>query len=155
SIISWWLAWFALGISYSFISSPIWTAGPVSRFDKSRGMALAGTLLGTAVCALTLPVIVNALIIGLGWRHAIMALSGGLFLVIFPTAAFLLHDARSLARRRDLAKGTASRAKTVNLPGMALSEALRSSIFWRMSAASFLAVIGLLGLTVHFVPILT
>jgi len=151
-VVSWMLTWVALGIAYCFISTPIWTAAPVSRFDRSRGMALAVTLLGTAVCALTLPMAVNALIDHLGWRHAFMALAGTLFLIVFPVILFGLHDARS----RPASPGSEAAAGPVDRPeGLTIHQAIRSLSFWKMSIAAFLAVVGLLGLTVHFVPILT
>ena len=149
SLASWWLAWVMLGISYTLVSTPVWMLLPASRFTKHRGMALAFTLLGTGTAGATVPLLSSRLIDALGWSHAYMALGGLGLVVALPAVVFMLRDDRSHVRRLDDPKHAAAR-----LTGHTLAQGIRSLRFWKLAAASVLAVIGVLGLTVHFVPIL-
>lgn len=152
---SWWLAWTFLGLGYCFVSSSVWTVAPVTRFDRKRGLALAGALLGTAACSMTMPLLGDSLINNFGWREAYFGIALVVFLLAFPVCYFFLHDARSLTRAQgDVASGTAV-AAVAPRAGLTVPQALKTSQFWKMSLASLLAIIGLLALTVHFIPILT
>lgn len=147
---SWWLGWVLLGLAYTAVSTPVWMLPPASRFDKHRGMALALALLGTGSAAATVPLLAERLLETFGWRGAYVGLGALGLLVVLPGVFFMLHDARSHARRTGV-----PRTESPVLTGLGLRSSLASPRFWKLAVASVLAVVGVLGLTVHFVPILS
>lgn len=76
-----------------------------------------------------------------GWRGAYLGLGALTLLAAVPAAALL--GGRAAARAK--AAGT-------SLPGMTLTEAMRSTLFWLMYAVAFLICVGFFVPMVHLVP---
>lgn len=105
-------------------------------FHKSRGFALAVSLLGTALVGAALPPLVSHIISSAGWRAgyralAIMALVGG------GLAAYLVGGG-VLHRSGD---------EPVQTRGATLPEALRTTTFWLLGAALLFITSASLGFT--------
>jgi predicted MFS family arabinose efflux permease len=148
SIHSWWLLSMIVGVGYTMTTTGVWVPGLASHFRSSRGMAISLCMIGAGVAAVTLPYITTVLSQRYGWRSA-YAILGGLCL----TAA--LPIAVAWFRSAGCAPKPASGSHRVRPEaGLALKQIFRSRHYWQLAVASFLAVIGLLGLIVHFVPIL-
>lgn len=102
----------------------------VSRwFEKRRGTALGITLVGTSLGGALIPLIASPLIGHYGWRLAMLALSGLVWLVLLPGVLFFV-------REPTVDPDTAE--NVVHLEGTTWSMALRSPIFWALAACSAL-----------------
>ncbi|MFC0204916.1 MFS transporter [Novosphingobium soli] len=142
--------WFALYVAYGVfalgIKSTVWSAGVSSVFTRSRSLALALMLSGSALAQTLAPIAANWLIAHHGWRAAYVWLGtgwGGLALVLL---LFFYRDAR--ARR------AAEPGPTPLLPGLTFREALRDTRVIRIAAANLLMSLVGAGVTVHLVRVI-
>lgn len=149
SIWSWWFCTLLCGLTFGMIGSAIWVSGTIAGFDKSRGKALAVMQLGPGLALATLPIIGSALIAAFGWRvtFQIFALAG--LLVAFPIFYLGFAD-----RRRTSTDVRLLNVKKIDVPGRTRHQIFRSRQFPKLAAATFLAVMGLNGMSIHFIPIL-
>jgi predicted MFS family arabinose efflux permease len=149
NIHSWWLLSMIVGVGYTMTTTGVWVPGLASHFRSSRGLAISLCIMGAGVAGVTLPYITTVLSQRYGWRSA-YAILGGLCL----TGALPITVAwfRSAGSAPEPTRG--ARAQGRPEAGLALKQIFLSRHYWQLAIASFLAVIGLLGLIVHFVPIL-
>jgi MFS family permease len=143
---NWWLLWAALAFATLPVQATIWTSAVASRFERSRGLALAVTLCGASIGAAVYPPLATFLIGKYGLRSAFL-LEGALWAAItFPSLLLFFRGARD------------TRAKQVvparELSGVSARDGLRSSVFARLFVASALFTFTIIALVVHFVPIL-
>lgn len=148
SIWSWYALWVLLGLGYSFAGASLWSVAVASRFDRSRGLALAVALCGTGVAGAATLVLGARILDRFGWQATYGALGGSVLLLGLPLVILFLHSARDLDLRRPAHEAIA-RAES---PGLSFSEALRSARFWMLSASAMLIGGGVAGLIVHFIP---
>ena len=94
-----WLGlWAIVGIGVVLVQPTVWTSAVASRFDRSRGLAIAVVLSGGALTAAAAPAIGTALLDHYGWRAA-MAGVGGIWLAAsFPAVFLFLKNARPATR---------------------------------------------------------
>lgn len=152
NILLWWALWVFVGLAALMVNSTIWSTAVVSRFDHSRGLALAVTLCGGGLSAIFIPLLTNGLLAGLDWRHAYVALAGVLAVVALPALFFLFRDRHDIVRTGG---GEAQlEAKVVQVGGYTLREALKSSRYLRLAAATTLMLMCLLAMFINLVPIL-
>jgi MFS family permease len=135
------------------VGSPIPYAAVIAeRFDRQRGLALGIGMAGVGLGVALIPQLAALLIGATGWRLAYVGLAIAIILVAFPPVALFLREPSDPAarprRRGDPFAATA-------LPGVAASEALRSWLFWGLSAAFLLDVIAINGTLTHIVAVLT
>jgi MFS family permease len=126
------------------------TATPYSKvvvgwFDRERGLALGIMLVGVGLGGVLAPQLAGFLIREFGWRMAYAGLGVAILLIAFlPTALFVHERPRAEAGRK------------LELPGHSLRDAIWGShIFWFLIAAFFLASVGVNGIIIHVVPMLT
>ena len=93
-----------------------------------------------------MPSVTSALVNVFDWRLAFATLGFGGALIALPTMFFLLRDNAAV---RPIV-GDAPKQPM----GVTIREGLRSSRFYRMAVASLLVSFGVIGLSVHFVPVL-
>jgi len=147
----WWIGYAIVNIGHVMAGITVWTSGVASRFDKRRGLALGIALTGSGIATATLPTVANALVERFGWDGAYIGLGIIAAVLILPTTFFLFHDRRSLA-----AKGKKGRVVSAWTPeGVTVGQALRTVTFWRLLIAALCLIAALLGLIVHFVPMLS
>ena len=147
---NWVLLWAILALSTLPVQATVWTSAVNTRFEKSRGLALAITLSGASLSAAVFPVIATWLIGSFGWRTAFMALSGCWIALIFPAMLFGFRGAHDdTALKRTSAVDTARQ-----LGGLTLSEGVRSSALYKLVMAGGFFSFTAIGVVVHFVPIL-
>jgi predicted MFS family arabinose efflux permease len=152
----WFGLWAAFGIVSVSIKSTAWTAAVVGVFDKSRGLALAVTLGGTALSQTIVPPLGNYLIEEFGWRAAYVWLGlgwGGITLLLCVLFFYDVNDERRRAGRAAKAAGRPQDASV--LPGLTMPQALRDSALWRVAISNFIVMLLTMGLAVHLFPILT
>lgn len=145
-----WLAlWGVLSIGIVMVQTPVWTSAVATRFETSRGLAFAVTLSGTSISAALLPMIATSMIDWLEWRHAYLA-TGAIWLAIaLPLVLFGFRG------KTDRKTGLSDDDRLqLPIPGLALSEGFRSPIFYKLLLAGGLFALVVIGLLVHFIPIL-
>ena len=133
------------------VQATIWTSAVASRFETSRGMALAVTLSGASLAATVFPVLATWLIDTYGWRIAFAAEAGIWAAITFPMLLLFFRGAHDTKPAGD--KGVAEIPP--QLAGVSASEGLRSLVFLRLFVASVLFTFTIIALVVHFIPILT
>jgi predicted MFS family arabinose efflux permease len=133
-----------LGIVGNGTAQMAYTRAVSSWFEKRRGAALALMLSGSAVGAVVLPPIAQALIDAAGWRTA-YALLGGMVLVVG------LPGVLAFVRERP---STAAAPATTN-DGATVREGLTSRAFWILMVVLFCSSIAQNGAITHLSPLLT
>ena len=114
-------------------------------FNRRRGFALSIMLAGSAVGAMLLPVLTQAVITHMGWRTAYLTLGVLAFVVGFPlTAAFV--------RERPLAHQDRQVSTEFGEP---VAKALGTPAFWIIAATVFLYAISVNGAIAHLSALLT
>lgn len=147
---NWYLLWGLMAFSTLPVQATIWTSAVASRFDTSRGMALAVTLCGASVAATVFPLLATWLIDSYGWRTAFRIEAGIWAAITFPMLLLFFRGARDSKP----APGDADISRAA-LPGVSASEGMRSLVFLRLFMASVLFTFTIIALVVHYVPILT
>jgi MFS family permease len=149
---NWYLLWVGTAIGTLWIQATVWTSAVNSRFEASRGLALAITLSGAAISATIFPLAATWLIGEYGWRTAFQALSGMWLMLVFPLMFLCFRSAHD-----DVKKTTAGKSVSPQriLKGITIGQGLRSPALYKLLLASGLFSFTAIGLVVHFVPILT
>lgn len=148
---NWYLLWGALAFATLPVQATIWTSAVASRFEVSRGMALAVTLSGASVAATVFPLLATWLISTYGWRTAFSIEAAIWAAITFPTLLFFFRGARD-GRARGAAQPAAAAPALI---GVSVRDGLSSTVFYRLFIASLLFTFTIIALVVHFVPILT
>ena len=116
-----------------------------SWFNRRRGFALSIMLAGSALGAMVLPVLAQAVITHLGWRAAYLTLGVLAFAVGFPlTAAFV--------RERPVAQQDRNVSTDFGEP---VAKALATPAFWIIAATVCLYAISVNGAIAHLSALLT
>ena len=152
SIWGWFGAWVIYGTMSIALGPVLWSTALSSLFDRHRGFAISIALSGSGFAFSVWPPIVAPLIADYNWRAAYVLLAVICVAVMLPLNFFAL---RALGRRE--AADTARRGPAVApvIWGPTLGEALRSLLFWRITAIFILAAAVSGSLMIHFYPILT
>lgn len=145
-IMGWWIRAAVLGVSLSFATSTVWVTGSASHFSSNRGMVIAICLAGASLSAAVTPYITTILTDHYGWRMAYLWLAAGSLVVVLPCIVLWFTDART---------DVDNAAKLANpVTGNSRRQILASLQYWQLALTGFLAISGLMGLAVHFVPML-
>jgi MFS family permease len=120
----------------------------VSRwFDRRRGLALGGMMVGLGVGAVVMPVVAQRLIAAFGWRTAFAVVGCATLTIPLPIVSAFLKDAPAeIGLLPDGASvGGSPNSRAINgLNGVTWQEARRSGTFWLL-----IAVFVLLAASVH------
>ena len=123
-------------------------------FNAARGLALGMSLAGTGLTGALAPRFLAGFIEENGWRDAYQVL--GLIVVFLTPLVILLASYKVKSDKSEAHdQNDDSRFKQEEEHGIVLSEALRSSTLWILSALFFFVSIAIGGLILHFVPLLT
>ncbi len=151
TLANWFLLWSILAAANLFLQNTIWVTAVSSRFEASRGMAMAITLSGGSLTSSAIPLIATAFIENADWRMAFFGVGGVWFVVAFPLILLFFRGAHDAGPKKQRSQKRAS----ANLPGLSLSQALRTRQFYQLVAASGFYAFAGIGTIAHFVPILT
>ena len=120
----------------------------VSRwFDRRRGLALGGMMVGLGAGAVVMPVVAQRLIASFGWRNAFAIVGGAMLTIPLPiVGAFLKDTPAQIGLLPDGASpgGTPLSHRDGELDGVNWHEARQSGTFWLL-----IAVFVLLAASVH------
>jgi MFS family permease len=126
-------------------------------FDRKRGLALGFSSVGVGLGAFIGPSLAQFLIDQRGWRQAYLGLAGFVLLVALPAVAiFLRASPEEVGLLPDGASAPIIPAsRTTSVPGMTLSEAIRTRTFWLLCSIFFAIAACGTGATAHLAPFLT
>jgi MFS family permease len=153
SIVTWWALWLGVALTSLGIMPTLWIVAVSTRFEKSRGLAIALCMCGTALTSFSVPLLARWLIDVVGWRMAYVHIGMGwlamvlLLVILFFHAGSHSHPARKSAREKF--------EPVANAPGLTFQEAIRTRPFQKLAIASLFVSMSLAGTVVHFVPIVT
>ncbi|GAB3222126.1 MFS transporter [Mycolicibacterium hippocampi] len=154
SMTNWLLLWGVLAFASFWVQTTVWTSAVASRFETSRGLALAVTLSGGSLAAAVFPPLATVFIGVWGWRGAFLGL-GALWGLLVATVVWLFFRGAQDDKTRASARGEGPPAPAAaDLPGLTLAEGLRSATFYKLLTAAGLFAFTTLGVVVHLVPIL-
>jgi MFS family permease len=115
-------------------------------FDQARGTALGLAQMATGLAAALLPVLLVPYIAQYNWRNAFIAL-GFVALLSAPAVLLLIGRAATAPVRLTAALNAAS--------GVTLKAAVRTSAFLTTAAMLAFAAVGVSGIIVHMIPLLS
>lgn len=115
-------------------------------FDRARGTALGLSQVATGIAGTLLPPLLGPYVAQQGWRAGYVALALVVLLSI-PVVLLLIGDSGRHARRAQSAPGAVT--------GLTVAEAIRTPVFTMLAASFVFAAIGVGGIIVHLVPMLT
>lgn len=151
TVANWYFLWTVLACANFWIQGTVWVTAVSSRFDASRGLAMAITMSGGSLTSAALPVIATAIIEAYDWRAAFFGVGALWFIIAFPLIFLFFRGAHDTGRRTKEERVLAS----ANLSGVAVNDALRMRQFYQLVLASGFYAFAGIGAIVHFVPILT
>ena len=140
-----WLSYFLMTIAAAGTLPLTYTRTVNQWFDKSRGLALGLTLLGTSFAAMSLPFLYKMGIDAFGWKGVFYV--GIVIILVAWLPAFLL-----LFKDRSASDQAAARQLAT---GMSLGEAAATATFWKMGIAFFLVTFAMSGIAIHIVAMLS
>jgi MFS family permease len=147
---NWVVLWSVLALGNICVQTTVWTSAVASRFVASRGLALAITLSGASLSATVFPILATLLIGTYGWRTAFVATPGIWAAIVFPIMFVCFRGAQD----RGLGKRTAALMAAREVAGISIAEGLRSPVLYKLLVAGGLFAFTVVGIVVHFVPIL-
>lgn len=154
--VNWLLLWGLIALAALPVQASVWTSAVASRFHASRGFAFAVTLCGASIAAAVFPIMGSWLIERGGWRFAAAVEAAIWCAIAFPVIFVFFrgaYDRQRTASKDDMPKEIVARPR--DLPGTDLREGLFSLVYGRLFVASLLFTFTIIGLVVHFVPILS
>jgi MFS family permease len=150
SLANWIMLWVILAIANLGLQGTVWTKAVGSRFEHSRGLAFATTLSGAPVTAAVLPPIATWLIAKYDWQTAF----AGVGLIWFVAATAVMFPFFRGAQEAP-ASDQIDSSDAAEMTGLTFADAARDAGFYKLMLACGLFAFTVLGLIVHFVPILT
>jgi predicted MFS family arabinose efflux permease len=123
----------------------VWVKAVITRFDASRGLALATVLAGSGVATSVWPVIAAYLIAHIGWRMSYPAMAFGWGLLMLPLTWLFFIDTSSGNGRDEPADPP--------VPLRELKHVFLSRTFISLAVAGAIFSALTLGLLLHLVPI--
>lgn len=143
----WWLLFVLFALAGSLIAPSILTMAVVSRFETTRGLALAVALSGNGLAAAIWPPLATLYTARLGWRAAFGALAASWAVMTFPML-FAFFRAR-----RDL---PSMRRPPIPAPDAkpSYAAAIRSRPFLCLALGGTVFIVAGVAILVNFVPLL-
>jgi MFS family permease len=144
NLMQFWVSYFIMTVVAAGTLPLTYTRTVNQWFDKSRGLALGLTLLGTSFAAMTLPFLYKIGIDNFGWK-GVFYIGVAIILVAWLPIFLLLFRDRSAADQA---------ASAQLATGMSLGEAASTATFWKMGIAFFLVTFAMSGIAIHIVAML-
>lgn len=148
---NWYMLWGIMAFASLAVQPTVWTSAVASRFETSRGLALAITLTGAGIAGYIFPILGTKLIDTYGWRQAFRLEALICLLVTLPMLLLFFHGAEKSPKLEK----TAGNVAATELSGSGILESLKSSIFLRLFLAGSLFTFTIIALAFHLLPLLT
>ncbi len=150
-LVNWFILWCLIGFGGACVKPTIWTSAVASRFDASRGLAIAIVVSGAGFAATIIPPLAAWSIEEFGWRQAYFIIAGLWALVGLPTLFLFFRGAQDVRSAEDKASG---KLAGDSMTGLTFGEGIRSPAFYKLGIAGGLFAFAVIGLIMHFIPIL-
>ena len=133
------IAIFGLFIGFGLGTHDVATLSSIARwFEKRRGIMSGVVKTGTAVGQILVPPLAAALLLGLGWRPALILLGGGAIVLLVLAALMMALPPPKLAATRS------------GLPeGASYAQARTSRVFWTLCAIQFMFFPSMMSVPLH------
>lgn len=129
-------------------------------FDRKRGLALGIAVAGQGAGGALMPILMVQVAGALGWRGALLTISGILVLIVAPVVALFIKD--DPAQYGEVADGgpkpapeSGATSPPTVVTGLTMAQALRRPAFWLIMATLGLFGLSAYALTGHAVYLLT
>ena len=144
---------FALAAILGAGTNPVlWSKVVAGNFDQARGTALGLALVGTALAALGLPLLVTALAGSVGWSGALTVIGLIPVVISLPVAWFWLRIGSGSAAQKAVPDKTAGEKTAV---GLTLRQAASGYRFWVLMGSILAGYLAVSGVLAGLVPALT
>ena len=143
----WYLLWGVITLAALPVQATVWTSAVASRFNASRGLALAVTLCGASIAQFAMPPLATGLIGSYGWRTAFLAHGLIWLAVVLPFIFFCFRGARDVSN--------AKAEVAADLEGLSFWDGQRSTIYVRLLIASLSFTFTVVALNFQFMPLLS
>jgi MFS family permease len=129
-------------------------------FRKHRGTAMGIAITGTSLGTVIIPFMATPLIRNFGWRNAMLLMSLSVWAILLPSIWLIVRvHPQEIGKlpdgitASDMTQQAAPAADT--LPGMMLSQALRTSLFWIFSVCAMMLFYAILSVVQQLIVFLT
>lgn len=153
SVVHWSLLWILVAIGAALAQANVWVSGVATRFDKSRGLAIAVALSGGSMCGAITPLLATSAIGLYGWRTALVGTAAIWLAAAFPLVFLLYRVGSHRARAKEGPPQRAMAAPPIT-SGVTLAQGLRMPAFWRLAMGCFAFAFYTLAITPNLVPLL-
>jgi MFS family permease len=119
-------------------------------FAARKGLALGMAFSGIPLGGTVITILASHVVVRYGFRAGYLAMGAPIAFIVLP---MLLVFLRSRSGDENRARRTAA-IRNSTLPGLEVSEAIRTRSFWMIAAAELLFALAGVGLRVHLVPFL-
>ncbi|HEV3111951.1 MAG TPA: MFS transporter [Candidatus Binataceae bacterium] len=116
-------------------------------FSERRGLALGTTLAGAAAASVTMPLLVNHLLLRYGTRATLEMSVVPIVIVVLPLVLLVVRT-----RPRGVSARTPGDSERAGVAGLEFGQALRTAPFWLLVAVQVCFGAGFGGVHYHFVP---
>lgn len=140
-------AWLAMSLVGGGTTPVVWTRSVNLWFDRGRGLALGLALAGSGLSGVLAPPLTNKAIATWGWQGGYIAIALYILVIAIPMIALFYRD-------RPTVDIHATSAAAAPAAGLTLSEAARSTAFWRIAVGFFFVSGVIAGLIINLVPLL-
>jgi MFS family permease len=151
SLANWFLLWCLIGLGGACVKPTIWTSAVASRFDASRGLAIAIVVSGAGVAATIIPPLAAWSIAEFGWRSGYFIIAGAWAIVAIPMLFFFFRGKQDTRSAEEKASG---KLAGDSMSGLTFAEGIRSPAFYKLGIAGGLFAFAVIGLIMHFIPVL-
>ena len=149
SLYAWFGVWGLVAAGSVLMKPTVWMSAVGQRFSRRRGLAMGLALSGTGLSAALAPVIAGFLEQQFDWRTAFLGLGIGSACLLLPLLVLFFKD--PVAIKQDESAPT----NIAPVAGVSIADGFRSATFARLAIAGFCVNFTVIGLVVHFVPLLT
>lgn len=152
--------WYATCAAFALLSSAssivVWTTGIVRRFNRQRGLALAGALVGSGVTVAVVPWLALSLLQSVGLRSLffVVGVGGGLMMFVLSWWFFRDEVGPALGTAGTHGAVRAHSVPAAALPGLTVMEAFRSRRYWQLLGSVLFVSVCISAFVVHLQPLL-
>lgn len=144
--LNWIALWLLLSVCILPVLPIVWTSAVAAQFNKSRGLALAITLCGSAITTTVFPILAVWLTREFGWRMAMHIHAAIWVICVFPLLfLFFKGSSAPSGKRNDVTATVAWRDRL---------EGFKSPVYRRLIGISVLVTTFIPALVIHFIPML-
>jgi cyanate permease len=155
SLLNWSLLWVIVAVGVVLVQSTVWTSAVVTRFDHSRGLAMAVVLSGSPITAAVAPVLATWLTARYGWRVGFAGVALAWLLATLPVVLLFFRGANDEAKRGEAQQTPISRPNPPSVPGLTLAQGIRTPAFLLLAISFGAFSFYNMTMAANLVPLLT